>query len=58
MDSSAPASPASRKIIPIAPAGAETGGLYEATKKIYPRSVRGVFARWRWAMVFLTQLVF
>src|SRR5688572_23037362 len=58
MDSSAPASPASRKIIPIVPAGAETGGLYEATKKIYPRSVRGVFARWRWAMVFLTQLVF
>ena len=58
MDSSAPASPASRKIIPIVPAGAETGGLYETTKKIYPRSVRGMFARWRWAMVFLTQLVF
>ena len=58
MDSSAPASPVSRKIIPIVPAGAETGGLYEATKKIYPRSVRGMFARWRWAMVFLTQLVF
>ncbi len=53
----APAS-TSRKVIPIAAAPAETVGLYEATKKIYPRSVRGLFARWRWAMVFLTQLVF
>jgi cytochrome c oxidase accessory protein FixG len=32
--------------------------LFEASKKIYPRSVQGVFARWRWAMVFITQLVF
>ena len=32
--------------------------LYAAAKKVYPRSVQGVFARWRWAMVFLTQLVF
>lgn len=53
-----------RKIIPIASAdtnanaGGEEVGLYEASKKIYPRTVRGVFARWRWAMVFLTQLVF
>ena len=47
-----------RKIIPIAPVAEEAGGLYEATKKIYPRSVRGKFARWRWAMVFVTQLFF
>ncbi|MET3378071.1 cytochrome c oxidase accessory protein CcoG [Variovorax paradoxus] len=47
-----------RKIIPIVGAGSEEVGLYEATKKIYPRTVRGMFARWRWAMVFLTQLVF
>ncbi|SDZ11586.1 cytochrome c oxidase accessory protein FixG [Variovorax sp. YR634] len=47
-----------RKIIPIVSAGNEEVGLYEATKKIYPRTVRGMFARWRWAMVFLTQLVF
>ena len=47
-----------RKIIPIVSAGREEVGLYEATKKIYPRTVRGMFARWRWAMVFLTQLVF
>jgi cytochrome c oxidase accessory protein FixG len=50
-----------RKTIPIveAPGAAgEASGLYEATKKIYPRSVRGMFARWRWVMVFVTQLVF
>lgn len=32
--------------------------LYQAAQKIYPRSVNGRFARWRWAMVVLTQLVF
>lgn len=32
--------------------------LFEAHQKIYPRSVSGVFSRWRWAMVLLTQLVF
>ena len=61
---------APRKVIPIQPstdtrpiapppdADAEMVSLYEAHKKIYPRSVSGVFSRWRWAMVFLTQLVF
>jgi cytochrome c oxidase accessory protein FixG len=46
-----------RKVIPITPAG-EEGGLYAARAKIHPRSVKGVFARWRWIMVFATQLVF
>ncbi|MEO7952764.1 MAG: cytochrome c oxidase accessory protein CcoG [Polaromonas sp.] len=32
--------------------------LYQAQKKIYPRSVSGIFSRWRWALVFLTQIVF
>ncbi|RJQ47300.1 MAG: cytochrome c oxidase accessory protein CcoG [Gaiellales bacterium] len=32
--------------------------LYEAHKKIYPRSVSGLFTRWRWLFVWLTQLVF
>ena len=32
--------------------------LYAATPKIYPRAVLGVFAYWRWAGVFITQLVF
>lgn len=60
----------SRKIIPIAEspdkgpiepppgADAEMVSLYEAHKKIYPRSVTGIFSQWRWGMVFLTQLVF
>lgn len=49
-----------RKVIPIAPAASdgEAVSLYETQKKIYPRSISGFFARWRWAMVFLTQLVF
>ncbi|MBB4845378.1 cytochrome c oxidase accessory protein FixG [Paucibacter oligotrophus] len=32
--------------------------LYQAQSKIYPRSVSGLFSRWRWAMVALTQLLF
>jgi cytochrome c oxidase accessory protein FixG len=54
-------STAARKVIPIAAAAAEAEegeSLYEAQKKIYPRAVRGLFARWRWGLVFLTQLVF
>jgi cytochrome c oxidase accessory protein FixG len=55
-----------RKIVPIVPvtdapvAGDEVKmvSLYEATQKIYPRSVQGIFAKWRWFMVVLTQLVF
>lgn len=48
-----------RKIIPIVPAAEPAGeSLYEAQKKIYPRSVSGLFARWRWAFVVLTQLFF
>ncbi len=59
-----------RKVIPIIPqAGYQAPGqtldgdddllsLYASDKKIYPRSVSGLFARWRWGMVWLTQLVF
>jgi len=32
--------------------------LYEGRKEIYTRAVSGRFARWRWALVFFTQLVF
>jgi len=32
--------------------------LYQAHQKIYPRSVQGLFAQWRWIMVVITQLVF
>ncbi|NML86938.1 4Fe-4S binding protein, partial [Polaromonas sp.] len=36
----------------------EPGSIYQAQKKIYPRSVTGLFSKWRWAMVFITQIVF
>jgi cytochrome c oxidase accessory protein FixG len=32
--------------------------LYEVRKKIYPRAVTGVFAAWRWGMVWLTQIMY
>ncbi len=32
--------------------------LYEAQKKVYPRSISGLFTRWRWFFVFATQLFF
>ncbi|HZY20242.1 MAG TPA: cytochrome c oxidase accessory protein CcoG [Ramlibacter sp.] len=48
-----------QKVIPILPVpAAQEQSLYEAHKKIYPRAVTGLFARWRWASVWLTQLVF
>ncbi|MDD0839736.1 cytochrome c oxidase accessory protein CcoG [Curvibacter sp. HBC61] len=48
------------KVIPIvaAPADDTEVFLYAASKKIHPRSVSGLFARWRWSLVFLTQIVF
>ena len=48
-------------VIPPAASSPDAQGsldLYEVRKKIYPRAVIGVFARWRWAMVFVTQLVY
>ena len=52
--------PDSRGVIPIAsaPADSTVEALYAAQQKIYPRSITGVLSRWRWAMVWLTQLVF
>ncbi len=32
--------------------------LYEIRKKIYPRSVSGWFAGWRWVLVWFTQILF
>ncbi|MGY4829044.1 cytochrome c oxidase accessory protein CcoG [Sphaerotilaceae bacterium SBD11-9] len=52
--------PGGRPVIPIQPVPAEgdTVWLFEKQAKIYPRSVSGYFARWRWVMVWITQLVF
>ncbi len=49
--------PLPRQVIPIEPAVEEVA-LYEIRKKLYPRAVHGWFARWRWALVFLTQAIF
>jgi cytochrome c oxidase accessory protein FixG len=50
------------RTIPIAPVAEGDSGelvsLYAKQPKIYPRAVSGLFARWRWAMVWITQLVF
>ena len=53
-----PAAP--RKVIPIkaVPITPEDVSLYEAQKTIHTRSIGGFFSRWRWALVWLTQLVF
>ena len=45
-----------RKVVPIVPVKDAGQGdddvqmvsLYAATQKIYPRSVQGIFAKWRW----------
>jgi len=44
-----------RPVIPIVPRG---GSMYQAEKKIQPRSVKGWFASWRWLLVALTQALF
>ncbi|MEY4435968.1 MAG: cytochrome c oxidase accessory protein CcoG [Pseudomonadota bacterium] len=52
---------ANAKVIPIHPVAQDDDtmvSLYAASKKIYPRSVEGVFAYWRWMTVAITQLVF
>lgn len=51
-----PRGKAPRKVIPIVASTEQP--LFEARRKIQPRSISGVFARWRWAMVWLTQLFF
>jgi cytochrome c oxidase accessory protein FixG len=59
-----------RRVIPISVAPASesdrsededstvVASLYQAEKKIYARSISGWFSHWRWAMVWITQLVF
>ncbi len=46
-----PQQSAPRKVIPIKP-------VFDPGAKVYPRSISGLFARWRWAFVWLTQIVF
>ncbi len=51
----------SQRVIPIVALANDSSvvaSLYASDSKIYARSVSGWFNRWRWAMVWLTQLVF
>ena len=43
--------PTPRKAIPIKP-------VFDPEAKVYPRTIKGVFTRWRWIFVWLTQIVF
>jgi cytochrome c oxidase accessory protein FixG len=55
-----------RRVIAIVPTATSPGAddstlvtsLYKSDEKIYARAVSGWFSRWRWAMVWATQLVF
>ncbi len=49
-----------KKVIPIIAVepDAEMVSLYAPHQKIYPRSVTGLFSKWRWIMVWVTQIVF
>lgn len=55
-DAAADARPA--RVIPIVEMAADEGDLYESRKKIQPRSIKGRFNSFRWAMVWITQVVF
>jgi cytochrome c oxidase accessory protein FixG len=52
--------PKSRKVIPIVATEVDEDGSFSvsASNQIYPRSVTGLFAKWRWILVFVTQIVF
>ncbi len=49
---------AKREAVPSDDAATAVISLYARQKRIYPRSVSGWFAGWRWALVWATQLVF
>ena len=55
--------PPSSRVIPIQAVPAEPEdqsflSAYETQVRVYPRSVKGWFANWRWVMVWVTQIVF
>lgn len=56
------APPLPRRVIPIQALPAEPElietSLYQSDSKIYPRAITGWFSRWRWLLVWGTQLLF
>jgi cytochrome c oxidase accessory protein FixG len=55
MGNDRPNAPAPRPVIAIVP---ESTSMYRAEKKIHPRTVKGLFATWRWLLVATTQALF
>jgi cytochrome c oxidase accessory protein FixG len=49
---------AARAAAPADDSSVTVVSLYQKQRKIYARAVTGVFARWRWAFVWLTQILF
>ena len=53
-----------KRVIPIQPDPQQAArreemvSLYKRTEKIYPREVQGWYAKWRWVLVWVTQIVF
>ena len=50
-------------IVPVPPPGVPVDdevmvSLYASRQKIHPRAVFGLFSKWRWALVWLTQIVY
>ncbi|MDR2991282.1 MAG: cytochrome c oxidase accessory protein CcoG, partial [Burkholderiaceae bacterium] len=60
MTTPAPDQSPNSEVAPTADAasGKKTIWLYQKQKKVYPRSVSGIFDHWRWFFVFATQLFF
>ena len=61
MSETSPPNGPPRRVIPIQPTGGareELVSLYQKSEKIYAREVKGWFTKWRWAMVWITQIVF
>jgi cytochrome c oxidase accessory protein FixG len=68
MTDSSTSSPSPKRVIPIQAVDAGGGkpqvtreeivSLYKKTEKIYAREVQGWFTKWRWVLVWLTQIVF
>ena len=62
MNNAAPVSGAKDGATATKPAGEDVAvelvSLYQKQRKIYARAVSGWFAGWRWALVWLTQIVF
>ncbi len=48
----------SQKVIPITAMDEGKGKFFTARVRIHPRTIQGLFARWRWVFVFLTQILF